>query len=65
MKGTAYYDYRTAMLVSLDATLTIDGNLDDAARRSPVSIVYARSIRAATARQAAEAARIAPAPQRT
>ena len=65
MKGTAYYDYRTAMLVSLDATLTIDGNLDDAARRSPVSIVYARSIRTATARQAAEAARIAPAPQRT
>jgi hypothetical protein len=65
MKGTAYYDYGTAMLVSLDATLAIDGNLDDTARHSPVSIVYARSIRTATGRQAAQAARITPAPQRT
>jgi hypothetical protein len=62
MKGTAYYDYSTALLVGLDATLAIDGNLDDSARHSPVSIVYARSIRTATGQQAA---RITPAPQRT
>ena len=47
MKGTAYYDYATALLVALDATLAIDGNLDDSAHRAPVSIVYARSIRSA------------------
>ena len=58
MKGTAYYDYASTLLVSLEATLTIDGYLDDAARRSPVSIVYARSIRAAVGQQAS---RIAPA----
>jgi hypothetical protein len=57
MKGTAYYDYATTLLVALEATLSIDGNLDDAARREPVSIVYARSIRAAVGQQAA---RIAP-----
>ncbi|HEY0383698.1 MAG TPA: hypothetical protein VGC72_16015 [Candidatus Elarobacter sp.] len=62
MKGTAYYDYATALLVALDATLAIDGNLDDSARRAPVSIVYARSIRSAAREQSA---RIAPAPRRT
>ena len=62
MKGTAYYDYGTALLVGLDATLAIDGNLDDSARHSPVSIVYARSIRSAAGQQAA---RITPTPQRT
>ena len=55
MRGTAYYDYSTALLVALDATLAIDGNLDDAARRSPVSIVYARTIRSAGGQQAAHA----------
>ncbi len=59
MKGTAYYDYATTLLVALEATLAIDGNLDDAARRAPVSIVYTRSIRAAVGQQAA---RIAPVP---
>ncbi|HEV2737645.1 MAG TPA: hypothetical protein VGU66_03605 [Candidatus Elarobacter sp.] len=62
MKGTAYYDYATAMLVALDATLAIDGNLDDNAHRAPVSIVYARSIRSA-ARE--ESARVTPVPRRT
>ncbi len=48
MRGTAYYDYETALLVALDAELAIDGNIDDpAATRAPVSIVYARSIRSA------------------
>jgi hypothetical protein len=63
MKGTAYYDYATTFLVALDATLSIDGNLDDDARRSPVSIVYARSIRMAGT--ATEAARTVPTPRRT
>jgi hypothetical protein len=62
MKGTAYYDYATTLLVALDATLSIDGNLQDDARKSPVSIVYARSIRSAGT---AEAARTAPVPRRT
>jgi len=53
MKGTAYYAYTTALLVSLEATLAIDGNIDDSARRAPVSIVYTRSIRAAAGQQAA------------
>ena len=62
MKGTAYYDYATTLLVALDATLSIDGSLDDDARRSPVSIVYSRSIRSAGA---TEANRTVPAPRRT
>ncbi len=62
MKGTAYYGYANALLLALDATLAIDGNIDDAAQRSPISIVYARSIRTA---QGQEAARVTPAPRRT
>ncbi len=62
MKGMAYYDYATAMLVALDATLAIDGNLDDSAHRAPVSIVYARSIRSAPSQ---DSARVVPAPRRT
>ena len=62
MKGTAYYAYATALLVALDATLAIDGNLDATAHKSPVSIVYSRSIRSATGQQAAS---IKPAPRRT
>lgn len=62
MKGTAYYDYATALLTALDATLTIDGNLNDDARRSPVSIIYSRTIRSSGA---TEASRTVPAPRRT
>ncbi|HEY0395834.1 MAG TPA: hypothetical protein VGD01_15145 [Candidatus Elarobacter sp.] len=62
MKGTAYYSYSSALLLALDATLAIDGNIDDSARRAPVSIVYSRSIRSALGR---EAARLTPAPRRT
>ncbi len=62
MKGTAYYDYATALLVALDATLAIDGNIDDSARRAPVSIVYARSIRSGAR---LESARVVPTPHRT
>ncbi len=62
MKGTAYYAYGSALLLALDATLAIDGNLDDSARHAPVSIVYARSIRSA---QGQQTARLTPAPHRT
>ena len=46
MSGIAYYSERTALLFSLDATLTISGNLADRAVSDPVTIVYRRSIRA-------------------
>jgi hypothetical protein len=62
MKGTAYYAYGSALLLALDATLAIDGNLDDNAQRSPVSIVYTRSIHSTDGRQAA---RIVPVPRGT
>ena len=62
MQGTAYYAYDTALLLALDATLAIDGNLDATATHSPVSIVYARSIRQATGQQATS---IKPLPHRT
>jgi hypothetical protein len=62
MKGTAYYAYDTSLLLALDATLAIEGTIDDTSRHTPVSIVYARSIHPATARQAA---RLIPAPHPT
>ena len=46
MSGTAYYTYRDELLISLEATLAIGGNVDDSARRDAVSIVYWRSIKA-------------------
>lgn len=46
MHGKAFYDLDTALLLSLDATLSIDGNLLDPKKTTPVSIVYKRSIRA-------------------
>jgi hypothetical protein len=45
MKGTAYYAYDTALLLSLNASLAIDGALAGSAQHAPVSIVYTRSIR--------------------
>lgn len=62
MKGTAYYAYQNALLLALDATLAIDGNLDNAAKKAPVSIVYARTIRSAPNQ---ETARLTPSPRRT
>jgi hypothetical protein len=62
MTGTAYYAYGSALLLALDATLAIEGALDDTEHRSPVSIVYTRSIHSAEGR---EAARIVPVPRRT
>ncbi len=47
MEGTAYYSSSTALLLALDATLTIVAQLEqDAQNRVPVHIVYRRAIRA-------------------
>lgn len=45
MSGHAYYAYETALLLALDATLAIAGNLDGSAARQPVSLIYRRTIR--------------------
>jgi hypothetical protein len=45
MSGRAYYAYETALLLALDATLAIAGNLDGSTARQPVSLVYRRTIR--------------------
>ncbi|MEO6991058.1 MAG: hypothetical protein ABI202_06010 [Candidatus Baltobacteraceae bacterium] len=50
MRGSAYYRAEDALLLALDATLTISGNLADPERSDPVRIVYKRFIRAANAR---------------
>ena len=56
MNGTAYYSLRTALLMGLNETLTIDGNLREHARLTPVTIVYRRSIKAQEAPPLTEAA---------
>lgn len=63
MRGTAYYAYGSTLLVALDATLAIDGNIDDTAQHAPVSIVYSRSIRSATAAAAPQAVGVTPRPK--
>ncbi len=46
MDGTAYYAERGALLLALDATLTIDGKLESGKDAVPVRITYHRLIRA-------------------
>ncbi|MGZ3496014.1 MAG: hypothetical protein ACXVAM_02465 [Vulcanimicrobiaceae bacterium] len=46
MQGTAYYAVHGALLLALDETLTITGTLNDRSQKTPVTIVYKRSIRA-------------------
>ncbi len=46
MRGVAYYDAETALLLTLDATVTISGNVSNRSGKDPVTIVYRRSIRA-------------------
>lgn len=46
MTGRAYYTSATALLMSLDETLTIAGTLADANTSDPVHILYRRTIRA-------------------
>lgn len=45
MNGTAYYAYADALLLALDATLQIDGNIVDGGHSEAVTIVYKRTIR--------------------
>jgi hypothetical protein len=46
MQGQAYYRSEDALLVVLDATLTISGSLSNPDESQPVTIVYRRTIRA-------------------
>ncbi len=44
MSGIAYYDRSNALLASLDATLTIAGNVANSGSNEPVKIVYRRML---------------------
>ncbi|MBV9149383.1 MAG: hypothetical protein JO024_05935 [Candidatus Eremiobacteraeota bacterium] len=44
MRGIAYYELDSSLLLALDATLTISGKLDNARQTTPVTIVYKRTI---------------------
>jgi hypothetical protein len=46
MRGTAYYDGATALLLALDTVVTITGNVSNRSNKDPVTIVYSRTIRA-------------------
>jgi hypothetical protein len=46
MRGTAYYDVATALLLALRTTVTIEGSVSNRTGRDPVKIVYDRTIRA-------------------
>jgi hypothetical protein len=46
MNGTAYYTASGALLLALDATLVISGNVVDKDHREPVEIIYKRAIKA-------------------
>jgi hypothetical protein len=48
MRGTAFYDVKTAVLLSLETTVTISGNVSNRAGKDPVTIVFRRSLRATT-----------------
>jgi hypothetical protein len=48
MDGTAYYAQTGALLLALDATLTIDGKLQSGQDSVPVRIMYHRAIRASS-----------------
>jgi hypothetical protein len=45
MSGSAYYDLDSALLVWLDATVTISGTVSNRESNDPVTIVYRRTIR--------------------
>ncbi len=55
MRGTAYYDAQSALLLVLDTKVTITGNVSNRSGKDPVVITYARTIRA-VAPHAAQAA---------
>jgi hypothetical protein len=60
MDGTAYYSLTDAMLLALDATLTIVAQLHDGAQTVPVRIIYKRYIRASSAKTATATAKTPP-----
>lgn len=62
MDGTAYYSVENAMLLALDATLTIVAQLHDNDKAVPVRIVYRRFIRALAPGPAASAPPASTAP---
>jgi len=49
MHGIAYYDVQSALLLLLDTTVTITGNVSNRSGKDPVTITYARTIRAGKA----------------
>jgi len=57
MAGIAYYAQDGALLVALDARLTITGTLHEGKTATPVRIVYLRTIRANAAAATTEAVR--------
>jgi hypothetical protein len=57
MGGSAYYDLETALLLSLDATVTISGTVSNRASKDPVTIIYRRTLRAEVAPPHTEASR--------
>jgi hypothetical protein len=63
LRGTAYYDLDSALLLALDATVTISGKLSNRNGADPVTIVYHRTIRAVEPAQA-KTARSSTAPPR-
>lgn len=45
MRGTAFYDLDSALLLSLDTTVTIAGSVSNRTGKDPVTIVYTRTIK--------------------
>lgn len=62
LHGTAYYDLDSALLLALDATVTITGKLSNSAGADPVTIVYHRLIRATAPTQTSTAHTSPPIP---
>ena len=56
MRGTAFYDLKTALLLALDTTVTISGNVSNRSSKDPVRIVYGRSLRSGAAHRPPSAA---------
>ncbi len=46
MRGTAYYEVETALLLELDTTVTISGTVSNRSSKDPVTIVYRRTLKA-------------------
>ncbi len=46
MRGTAFYDVASTLLLALESTVTVAGNVSNRSAQDPVTIVYARTIRA-------------------